>query len=149
MIIGRPRQYSRNESNQIIRCARFKIGAVATIVKDDEDPHYKCPCQDGQRHDEPPRHRQAEIHQVPKQGVGNERVHDLPERPRERGLLVLRHNLFPDRDFWLAFALSQIICHNAPLPSAKLFYKSRTMKPELRLTSVQEEPLVLNAARST
>src|SRR5216117_1164461 len=75
---------------------------MPAVVVNDEQPHHK-PCrQDRQRHYQPIRHRQTEVHQIPESRIRNERVNDLPDAPSNRWLLISGHNLFPGGIVWPA-----------------------------------------------
>jgi hypothetical protein len=94
VIIRGEGQYAGDEANRVVGLAGFEKRAVPAVVEDDKHPHEKGSRQHRQRHGDPPRHRQAAVHQTPKERVGTERVDDLPERPPGRRLLEFGHNLF-------------------------------------------------------
>src|SRR5437016_8766326 len=70
---------------------------MSAVVENNENPDQKRSRQSRQRNRQPIGHREAQIHQIPKQTIRDNRVHNLPKSAPERGLLVLGNDLFPGR----------------------------------------------------
>ena len=70
-------------------------GAVAAIMKNDEDAHQKGPRQHRQWQCDPPVPREAQVHQIPDQGIRPEGVDQLPDGRPEGRLFKLDHELTP------------------------------------------------------
>jgi len=122
MVIRRKGQHAGDKSPNVVGSAGMEIGTVTTVVKDNEDAHQEPSSQDGQRDEEPPRNRQAAIHQIPNEGVEAESVDHLPHGPGSRGLLVFRNDLFPRCNVRLVFGRVQFT-HAAGLPFARVTYQ--------------------------
>jgi len=66
-----------------------------------------------QGHGEPPGHRQTQVHQIPECRIGDQRVHDLPECPAKRRLLISGDDRLPIRNVRrrLLWAERRIVFH--------------------------------------
>src|SRR5262249_61178767 len=95
MVIRREAQQTGNDAEHFVRGARFEKGAMATIVKDDENADQETAGQQSERYREPNRDREAQKHQVPKRRIGNHRVDELPNRSPVGRLLVTRYDELP------------------------------------------------------
>jgi len=108
MIKRRESEHSRDSAPDMIGNRRFKKGAVAAIMKNDERPHQDGAGQHGERDREPPRNGNGEIHEHPNPDEGNEGIHELPDRTANGRLLISGHDLFPIRGVGSMVAAGQI-----------------------------------------
>src|SRR5580704_12880490 len=95
---------------------------MPAVVKNDEDPNEKTTRQDRQGQREPPRDREAAIHQIPQQHVRNDAVDNLPESAPGRRLLITGDNRLPRNDLIASLLVmrKQIVCHMSPPAFARL-----------------------------
>ncbi len=97
MVIGRQRQQPRDETYDAVGDPGFIEGTMPAIRKDDEDAGEEPGSQQGERHREPPRDRHAEVHGVPENCVGSERIDQLPVGACARCALIAGNDRFPTR----------------------------------------------------
>src|SRR5678816_2733854 len=88
MVIRREGKETGNEAYDIVQKARLEEGAVAAVVEDDEDSDEQPTGKHRQRYGQPPRDRQAEIHQHPEDRVRANRIYELPPSPPHRRFLI-------------------------------------------------------------
>ena len=128
-------QYAGDEAPNIIGFPGLEKRTVAAIVVNDEQPHQKSPRQYRQRQRNPPGHRQAEVNQIPENGIRNERVDDLPDATPPGRLLISGHDLLPGRSVAWAFT-----GHQARDISGLVRVRSRRHQSRVGGLSSLEEP---------